>query len=230
MCQWPLGLADDPKDALMSDSNDARARIVLALRKAGVTDRAVLEAIETIPRDMFMSTGFEARAWDDTALPIECGQTISQPYVVGVMTAALELTGREKVLEIGTGSGYQTAILSKLARRVFTLERYRTLLRMAQKRHEALKLTNIVSKCADGGMGWADQGPFDRIIFTCATPVRPDTHLAQLASGGILVAPVGAGAVQELLRYRLREDGVFEEEALMDVRFVPLLLGIAREG
>ena len=214
----------------MTSTSDARARIVLALRKAGVTDAAVLNAIETVPREVFMSPGFESRAWDDAALPIECGQTISQPYVVGVMTAALELTGREKVLEIGTGSGYQTAILSKLARRVFTLERYRTLLRSAQSRHEALKLTNIVSKCSDGGLGWSDQGPFDRIIFTCAAPSRPDVHLAQLAPGGILVAPVGSGAIQELLRYRLREDGVFEEEALMDVRFVPLLPGVARDG
>jgi protein-L-isoaspartate(D-aspartate) O-methyltransferase len=214
----------------MTGGDDARARIVLALRKAGVTDSGVLQAIETVPREVFMSAGFEGRAWEDAALPIECGQTISQPYVVGVMTAALELTGREKVLEIGTGSGYQTAILSKLSRRVFTLERYRTLLRKAQDRHEVLKLTNIVSKCGDGGLGWADQGPFDRIIFTCAAPIRPDMHLAQLAPGGILVAPVGAGAVQELLRYRLREDGVFEEEALMDVRFVPLLPGVAREG
>ncbi|GBF58637.1 protein-L-isoaspartate O-methyltransferase [Candidatus Phycosocius bacilliformis] len=210
--------------------SDARARIVLALRQAGVTDSRVLEAIETIPREVFMSAGFENRAWEDAALPIECGQTISQPYVVGVMTAALSLSGREKVLEIGTGSGYQTAILAKLSRRVFTLERYRTLLRLAQSRHEALKLTNIVSKCADGGQGWPDQGPFDRIIFTCATPFRPDALLAQLAPGGILVAPVGAGAVQELLRYRLRDDGVFEEEALMDVRFVPLLPGVARDA
>lgn len=214
----------------MIEPSDARAPIILALRKAGVVDDKVLHAIETVPRALFMSQGFEGRAWEDAALPIECGQTISQPYVVGVMTAALELTGREKVLEIGTGSGYQTAILSKLARRVFTLERYRTLLRNAQARHEALKLTNIVSKCADGGLGWADQGPFDRIIFTCAAPARPDVHLAQLAKGGILVAPVGAGGVQELLRYRLRDDGVFEEEALMDVRFVPLLPGVARDA
>lgn len=214
----------------MSESGDARAPLVLALRKAGVIDGGVLDAVETVPREVFMSAGFESRAWEDAALPIECGQTISQPYVVGVMTAALELTGREKVLEIGTGSGYQTAILSKLSRRVYSIERYRKLLRIAQSRHEALGLTNVVSKCADGGLGWADQGPFDRIIFTCASPVRPDTHLAQLAVGGILVAPVGAGAVQELLRYRLRADGVFEEEALMDVRFVPLLPGIAREG
>ena len=209
---------------------DDRARIVLALRKAGITDARVLDAMETVPREAFMAANFESRAWEDAALPIECGQTISQPYVVGVMTAALELSGREKVLEIGTGSGYQTAILSRLCRRVFTLERYRTLLRIAQSRHEALKLTNIVSKCADGALGWPDQGPFDRIIVTCAAPTRPDALLAQLAPGGLLVAPVGAGAVQELLRYRLREDGVFEEEALMDVRFVPLLPGVAREN
>jgi protein-L-isoaspartate(D-aspartate) O-methyltransferase len=213
----------------MTDTS-ARVQIVLALRKAGVTDTNVLQAIETVPRELFMSAGFESRAWEDAALPIECGQTISQPYVVGVMTAALSLTGREKVLEIGTGSGYQTAILSKLARRVYSLERYRTLLRMAQDRHEAMGLTNIVSKCSDGGLGWEDQGPFDRIIFTCASPVRPDALLGQLAKGGILVAPVGAGAVQELLRYRLRDDGIFEEEALMDVRFVPLLPGVARDG
>jgi protein-L-isoaspartate(D-aspartate) O-methyltransferase len=211
-------------------SEDGRARIVLALRKSGVIDPLVLNAIETLPREVFMSAGFEGRAWEDAALPIECGQTISQPYVVGIMTAALELTGREKVLEIGTGSGYQTAILSKLARRVFTLERYRTLLRLAQSRHEVLKLTNIVSKYSDGALGWPDQGPFDRIILTCAAPVRPDALLAQLAPGGILVAPVGAGAVQELLRYRLRADGIFEEEALMDVRFVPLLPGVARDA
>jgi protein-L-isoaspartate(D-aspartate) O-methyltransferase len=206
---------------------DPRAPIILALRKAGVTDTNVLQAIETVPRDRFMAQGFESRAWEDAALPIECGQTISQPFVVGVMTAALELTGREKVLEIGTGSGYQTAILARLARRVFTLERYRTLLRVAQDRHSALNLTNIVAKCSDGALGWPEQGPFDRIIMTCAAPARPDGLLGQLAPGGILVAPVGAGAVQELLRYRLRGDGVFEEEALMDVRFVPLLPGIA---
>lgn len=209
---------------------DPRARLVLSLRQAGVTDTRVLEAMEKTPRDLFMGPGFSGRAWEDAALPIECGQTISQPFVVGAMSAALELTGREKVLEIGTGSGYQTAILSRLARRVFTLERYRTLLRSAQARLDALRITNVVSKLGDGGLGWAEQGPFDAIILTCAAPVRPDGLLRQLAPGGRLLAPVGSGGVQELLRYRLRPDGVFEEEALMDVRFVPLLPGVAREG
>jgi protein-L-isoaspartate(D-aspartate) O-methyltransferase len=213
----------------MSGPADPRAALVLALRQAGVTDARVLDAMEKTPRDLFMAQGFEARAWEDAALPIACGQTISQPFVVGAMSAALELTGKEKVLEIGTGSGYQSAILAKLCRRVFTLERYRTLLRVAQSRLESLRITNVVSKCADGAAGWPEQGPFDAIIMTCAAPVRPDALLAQLAPGGRLVAPVGAGGVQELLRYRLREDGVFEEEALMHVRFVPLLPGIARE-
>jgi protein-L-isoaspartate(D-aspartate) O-methyltransferase len=214
----------------MSADHDPRAALVLALRQAGVVDARVLDAMERTPRDLFMAEGFEARAWEDAALPIACGQTISQPFVVGAMSAALELTARDKVLEIGTGSGYQTAILAKLCRRVFTLERYRTLLRVAQARLEALRIMNVVSKCADGAAGWPEQGPFDAIIMTCASPTRPDALLAQLAPGGRLVAPVGAGGVQELLRYRLRPDGVFEEEALMHVRFVPLLPGIARDG
>jgi protein-L-isoaspartate(D-aspartate) O-methyltransferase len=207
---------------------DARAALILALRQAGVSDPRVLDAIEKTPRERFTGPDFAQRAWEDAALPLECGQTISQPFVVGAMTSALELSGQDKVLEIGTGSGYQTAILAPLARRVFTLERYRTLLRAAQARFEAMGLTNVVSKLADGALGWPEQGPFDAIIVTCAAPTRPDALLRQLAPGGRLVAPVGAGAVQELLRYRLRADGVFEEEHLMDVRFVPLLPGVAR--
>ncbi|MCU0881217.1 MAG: protein-L-isoaspartate(D-aspartate) O-methyltransferase [Hyphomonadaceae bacterium] len=206
-------------------SFQARAQLLLALRKGGVTDPRVLSVMEQTPRDAFVDPHFATSAWDDAALPIACGQTISQPFVVGAMTAALELTGSEKVLEIGTGSGYQTAILSKLARRVFTIERYRSMMKTAQARFEALGLNNIVAQCSDGGLGWPRQAPFDRIILTCAAPSQPDALLSQLGPGGILVAPVGAGAVQELLRYRLRPDGVFEEEPLMDVRFVPLLPG-----
>ena len=181
--------------------------------------------METTPREAFVGDEFKNKAWENQALPIQYGQTISQPFVVGAMSAALELKGHEKVLEIGTGSGYQSAILSKLCRRVFTIERYRPLLRIAQSRFEQLRLNNIVSKCADGSLGWPEQGPYDAIISTCACPARPDTLLSQLKTGGVLVAPVGMGSVQELLRYRLREDGIFEEEALMDVRFVPLLPG-----
>ncbi len=207
-----------------------KARLVLALRKAGVTDPAVLAAIEATPRDLFVGPTFAERAWDDTPLPIHCGQTISQPFVVGAMTSALELQPRAKVLEIGTGSGYQTTILARLARRVFTLERFRTLQRGAEDRLRQLGISNVVMKTADGGAGWPEQAPFDRIIVTAAAPARPDALLQQLGPGGVLVAPVGAGATQELLRYRLRDDGVFEEEVLMEVRFVPMLPGVPREG
>jgi protein-L-isoaspartate(D-aspartate) O-methyltransferase len=207
-----------------------KARLVLALRKAGVTDPTVLAAIEATPRDLFVEPTFQDRAWDDTPLPINCGQTISQPFVVGAMTSALVLDPRCKVLEIGTGSGYQTAILARLSRRVFTLERFRSLQRLAEGRIRQLGLTNVVMKIADGGAGWPEQAPFDRIIVTAAAPTRPDALLQQLSPGGVLVAPVGAGPTQELLRFTLREDGVFEEEVLMDVRFVPLLPGIPREG
>ena len=207
-----------------------KARLVLALRKAGVTDPTVLAAIEATPRDLFVEPTFQDRAWDDTPLPINCGQTISQPFVVGAMTSALALDPRCKVLEIGTGSGYQTAILARLSRRVFTLERFRSLQRAAEARIRQLGLGNVVMKIADGGAGWPEQAPFDRIIVTAAAPARPDALLQQLSPGGVLVAQVGAGPTHELLRYTLREDGVFEEEVLMDVRFVPLLPGIPREG
>lgn len=209
------------------DSTASRAKLILALRQQGIRDPRVLTVLETVPRELFVAPEFAPRAWDNSALPISFGQTISQPFVVGAMTAALELTGNEFVLEIGTGSGYQTAILSKLARRVFTIERYRPLMKEAQKRFEALGLTNIVAKCDDGANGWVEQGKFDAIIATCAFANRPDSLLAQLKIGGRFIVPVGQGSVQELLRYRLREDGVFEEEALMDVRFVPQLPGIS---
>lgn len=209
------------------DFQTQRAQLILALRQQGIRDARVLETMEKVPREKFVAQEFYDKAWDNSALPIKFGQTISQPFVVGAMSAALELKGSEIVLEIGTGSGYQSAILSHLCRRVFTIERYRPLLREAQKTFEALNLTNIVSKCADGTLGWPDQAPFDAIITTCACPTRPDKLLAQLKVGGVLVAPVGQGSVQELLRYRLRPDGIFEEEALMDVRFVPLLPGVS---
>ena len=209
------------------DFKTERAQLILALRQQGIRDARVLDTMEKVPRELFVPKEFMGNAWDNSALPIQFGQTISQPFVVGAMTAALELKGTENVLEIGTGSGYQTAILSSLCRRVFTIERYRVLLRDAQKKFEKLGFTNIVSKCADGTLGWPEQAPFDAIITTCACPTRPDKLLAQLKTGGVLVAPVGQGSVQELLRYRLRTDGVFEEEALMDVRFVPLLPGIS---
>jgi protein-L-isoaspartate(D-aspartate) O-methyltransferase len=205
------------------------ARLMEALRAQGVDDPAVLKAIEATPRDLFTPELFKARSWEDSALPIACGQTISQPFIVGLMTQALKVEPRLRVLEIGTGSGYQTAILSRLARLVYTVERYRTLMAEAQSRFTVLGLTNIITRFGDGGEGWPEQAPFDRIMVTAAAPDEPRTLLAQLKPKGILVAPVGKGPVQTLRRYVGDGNGGFDVEVLTDVRFVPLLDGVAKE-
>jgi protein-L-isoaspartate(D-aspartate) O-methyltransferase len=207
----------------------ALARLILALRTQGVTDPAVLNAIETTPRELFTPDLFKERAFEDSALPIACGQTISQPFIVGLMTQALQVESRSRVLEIGTGSGYQTTILSKLSRLVYTVERYRTLMREAEARFNALGLTNVITKFGDGGKGWPEQAPFDRIMVTAAAPGEPKALLSQLKPNGILVAPIGKGPVQELRRYTGDGKGGFTVEALTDVRFVPLLDGVAKE-
>src|SRR6185437_14643755 len=152
-------------------------------------DARVLGAIEKTPRELFVPGSFEDQAWENIALPIDSGQTISQPYVVALMTERLQIGDRDKVLEIGTGSGYQTAILSRLARRVYTVERHRGLLREAERRFSALRLGNIISRFGDGFKGWAEQAPFDRIIVTAAAPEVPTALLGQLSPGGILVMP-----------------------------------------
>ncbi|HTX50788.1 MAG TPA: protein-L-isoaspartate(D-aspartate) O-methyltransferase [Caulobacteraceae bacterium] len=205
------------------------ARLILALRSQGVTDPAVLAAIERTPRDLFTPDLFKERSWEDSALPIACGQTISQPFIVGLMTQALTLEPRVRVLEIGTGSGYQTAVLSRLSRLVYTVERYRTLKREAEARFKAMDLTNIITKFGDGGQGWPEQAPFDRILVTAAAPSEPKALLKQLKSSGVLVAPVGKGPVQRLIRYAGDGSGAFHSEVLCEVRFVPLLDGVARE-
>ena len=205
------------------------ARLVLALRSQGVTDPGVLAAIEKTPRDIFTPELFRDRAWEDSALPIACGQTISQPFIVGLMTQALTLEPRARVLEIGTGSGYQTAILSRLSRLVYTVERYRTLLGEAEKRFTTLGLTNVITRFGDGGEGWAEQAPFDRILVTAASSDEPDRLLKQLKPSGVLVAPVGKGPVQRLLRYAGDGKGGFTQEQLGEVRFVPMLDGVAKE-
>jgi len=205
------------------------ARLVLSLRTQGVSDPAVLAAIERTPRDIFTPDLFKDRSWEDSALPIACGQTISQPYIVGLMTQALTLEPRARVLEIGTGSGYQTAVLARLSRLVYTVERYRTLLREAESRFEALQLTNVITRFGDGFLGWAEQAPFDRILVTAAAPEEPKALLDQLKPSGVLVAPVGKGPVQKLCRYAGDGSGGFSQEILCDVRFVPLLAGVARE-
>ena len=207
-----------------------RARLVLGLRSAGITDPPVLGAIEAIQRDLFVPELFKARAWEDSALPIACGQTISQPLIVGLMTQALQLKPRHRVLEIGTGSGYQTAVLARLARYVYTVERYRTLLGEAEARLKALGVQNVISRFGDGGEGWPEQAPFDRVLVTAAAPEEPRRLLQQLKTNGVLVAPVGRGPVQGLLRYVGDGKGAFVKEELGEVRFVPLLSGVARDS
>jgi protein-L-isoaspartate(D-aspartate) O-methyltransferase len=205
------------------------AKLVLALRSQGVTDPAVLGAIEKTPRDLFTPDLFRDRSWEDQALPIACGQTISQPFIVGLMTQALTLEPRARVLEIGTGSGYQTAILSRLSRLVYTVERYRTLMKEAEARFAVLGLTNVITRFGDGGEGWPEQAPFDRIMVTAAAEEEPKRLLAQLKPNGVLVAPIGRGPVQTLIRYAGDGKGGFVQESLGEVRFVPLLEGTAKE-
>ncbi|CAN5154092.1 protein-L-isoaspartate(D-aspartate) O-methyltransferase [soil metagenome] len=218
-------MADDQRQV----SQTQLEKLMQALRKQGVSEPAVLAAIEKTPRDLFTEDLFKDRAWEDQALPIACGQTISQPFIVGLMTQALTLESRARVLEIGTGSGYQTAILSRLARLVYTVERYRTLMGEAENRFRTLGLTNIITRFGDGGDGWPEQAPFDRIIVTAAAQSEPKALLAQLKPSGVLVAPVGKGPVQHLKRYAGDGQGGFKVEVLCEVRFVPLLDGVAKE-
>ncbi len=211
------------------DDAERQMRFIYAIRSRGVTDDRVLKAMERIDRGAFVRGIFAERALEDMPLPIACGQTISQPSMVGLMTQALELTGREKVLEIGTGSGYQAAILSLLARRVYTLERHRRLVRAAREVFARLDLTNIIAITADGSHGLPEQAPFDRIIVTAAAEDPPGPLLAQLRTGGTMVVPVGqSDAVQSLIRVRRTETGLDYEE-LRTVRFVPLVEGLGQE-
>lgn len=211
-------------------SDPRHIQLIMALRNQGVRDMRVLEAIEEIPREMFVEQSFTDQAYADQALPIACGQTISQPYIVGVMTDRLKLNERHKVLEIGTGSGYQTAILSRLCRRVYTIERYRTLAQVAGERFKALKLQNITQMVGDGMKGWPAQAPFERIIVTAAAKGEaPQALFDQLAVGGIMVIPIEERAgKQDLYRITRTEKG-YDREHLLAVRFVPLVEGIARE-
>lgn len=202
-------------------------QFLLMLRNKGVPDH-VLQAMEKVPRNMFVEGHFQAHALDDMALPIDAGQTISQPSVVAKMTEALEVGSRHKVLEIGTGSGYQAAILSHLARRVYSLERHRKLSIKARARIDALNLRNVIITTGDGSLGMPDQSPFDRILLTAAAEDPPANLLEQLRMGGIMVLPVGqSDAVQSLIKIEKTENGLNYTE-LGDVRFVPLIAGIAK--
>ena len=209
--------------------DDRAGRLILSLRQQGVTDPRVLAAMESVDRAVFVHERFLDQAWEDQALPIDCAQTISQPYVVGLMTQALNVGPRHRVLEIGTGSGYQCAVLSRLARFVYSVERYKSLLKEAEGKLKALGVDNVFTRHGDGGEGWPEQAPFDRIMVTAASPHEPKDLLRQLKPGGVLVAPVGRGSVQMLNRYTADEDGAFSRESLLEVRFVPLVEGVAKE-
>ena len=213
----------------MTLKDEQRMQFVFSLRQHGVTDARVLEAMEVIDRGDFVRGTFAERAYDDTPLPIACGQTISQPAIVGLMTQALDVARRHKVLEIGTGSGYQAAVLSQLARRVYTIERHPRLVREAREVFERLGLANITVLTSDGSRGFPDQAPFDRIIVTAAAEDPPGPLLAELKTGGIMVVPVGrSDAVQVLIKVTRTETG-FEYDELLQVRFVPLIEGMGDE-
>jgi protein-L-isoaspartate(D-aspartate) O-methyltransferase len=210
------------------NGNPRKIELIMKLRNQGVRDVRVLEAVESIPRELFVPESLALDAYADEAMPIACGQTISQPYVVAFMTDRLQLSDRMKVLEIGTGSGYQTAILSLLCRRVYTIERHRPLLIGAQARFDHLGLTNITTMLGDGFKGWPAQAPFDRIIVTAAAKELPEALLDQLAEGGIMIVPVEGGNGQELLRV-IKDPTGNRIDKLLDVRFVPLVEGLPRE-
>ncbi len=213
----------------MTDIAERKMRFLYALRSKGVTDSRVLTAMEKIDRGEFVRGLFTERAYEDMPLPIACGQTISQPSVVGLMTQALEVTPRDKVLEIGTGSGYQAAILSLLARRVYTIDRHRRLVREAEEVFQRLDLTNITAMTADGSRGLPEQAPFDRIIVTAAAEDPPGPLLAQLRIGGIMVLPVGqSDTVQSLIKVTRGPEG-YEYSELRPVRFVPLVEGLGQD-
>jgi len=198
----------------------------MELRKQGVSDTNVLSAMERVPRHLFVPEAFQDQAYENIALPIGAGQTISQPQIVAEMTAALELGPRLKVLEVGTGSGYQAAVLAHLCRRLYTIERHRSLAEEAERRFTALRLSNIVVQIGDGGAGWPAQAPFDRIIVTAQAEMLPEVLLSQLREGGVMILPiVENGRGHKVLRLRRKANGV-ERESLMDARFVPLLDGL----
>ena len=209
-------------------TDEARMEFLLGLRKRGIRDTRVLRALDLVPRERFVGADQQDLAFADQALPIDCGQTISQPYVVAAMTEALDLKPDHKVLEIGTGSGYQAAILAHLAKSVVSIERYRTLADEARTRLAALGLANVTVLVGDGSEGARDYGPFDRIVVTAAAPEIPGALIEQLKTGGVLLAPVGPrDGVQMLTRFEKGADGTLAEKELMAVRFVPLVAGKA---
>lgn len=216
--------SDGPRDERVS-----RMEFLLALRRRGIVDQAVLRAMDEIPREQFVTTDYIDNAYADQALPIACGQTISQPYVVAYMTEQLGVRPHHRVLEIGTGSGYQAAILSRLARDVISVERYRTLADAARIRLETLNYRNVIVVVGDGLAGVPDHAPYDRIMVTAATETVPNVLVDELADDGVMVLPLGPHTdAQRIVKLCKTKNGLSRQE-LIWVRFVPLLPGRARE-
>ena len=209
-------------ELIQSCAGQRRKMVEEQLVERGVKDLRVLEAMSRVPRHLFAQESLEHRSYGDTPLPIGENQTLSQPYIVGAMTEALGLKGEERVLEIGTGSGYQTAIIAELARQVFTIERLNNLSRKAQKLLEGLSYMNIVFKMFDGTYGWPDQAPFDAILITASAREIPESLIKQLGDGGRLVAPIGEADKQKLVLLTKSGDRVSRRD-LCDCKFVPLI-------
>jgi protein-L-isoaspartate(D-aspartate) O-methyltransferase len=212
-----------------SEEKIQRMEFMLSLRRRGITDQAVLRAMDEVPREHFVSAELVDAAYADQALPIACGQTISQPYVVAYMTERLDLRPDHHVLEVGTGSGYQAAVLSRLARDVVTVERYRTLAESARVRLETLGYTNIEVIVGDGLSGVPSRAPYDRILVTAAAEDVPRALIEQLSEGGVMVLPLGSHAASQVLVKLTKNKDRIAREDLLPVRFVPLLPGKARE-
>jgi protein-L-isoaspartate(D-aspartate) O-methyltransferase len=199
--------------------------LIMQLRRRGIRDTSVLRAMERVPRELFVDHAFSDHAYQDIALPIDCGQTISQPFVVAYMTEQLDLDDRHKVLEVGTGTGYQAAVLSHLCRRLYTIERYRELQKAAERRFAQLAITNVTTIIGDGWLGWPPQAPFDRIIVTAAAREAPAKLLEQLKTGGRMIIPLGESRdAQQLVVIDKTEEGI-TQKPLLPVRFVPLVHG-----
>jgi protein-L-isoaspartate(D-aspartate) O-methyltransferase len=212
-----------------NQQDDDRMEFLLTLRRRGIADQAVLRAMDEVPRERFVEPTFADSAYADQALPIACGQTISQPYVVAYMTEQLKMESRHRVLEVGTGSGYQAAVLSHLAREVVSVERYRTLAEEARARLKALGYENVDIVVGDGFAGVPDRAPYDRIIVTAAAETIPEALLDQLADGGIVILPLGShDGSQHIIKLTKSVTGI-RRENLIPVRFVPMLPGKAQE-
>ena len=199
--------------------------LLLDLKQQGISDINVLNIIEDIDRSLFIDTNLKEKSNLNVALPIDCGQTISQPLIVAHMTQTLDINKKMRVLEIGTGSGYQSIVLSKLSRFVYTIERHNILLKKAKNLLQSLEINNVFFKHADGGLGWSEQAPFDRIIVTASAPEIPTKLLSQLVDNGIMVIPVGEDNDNQVLKKIIKKGDSFIVKNIMNVRFVPLLEG-----